>query len=262
MDEPSKTKPEAEKPRKKRGYGPLAAVLVMVFTYVFSQLFAGLLIGFGAGLFGYDSAKVLDDISNSAVSQFIYVVIVQATTLYIIWLFLKARSISWETIGLGRLPKAGDIGSALLVFAVYFLALLVVTGLVGYLIPGINTEQRQQLGFEDVVLPYELVLVFIALVVLPPIVEEILIRGFLYTGLRAKFTKIWSAIIASVLFGLLHLQLGSGAPPLWIAAIDTTLLSLFLVYLREKTGALWAGMIVHFIKNGLAFLALFVVKWG
>jgi membrane protease YdiL (CAAX protease family) len=46
---------------------------------------------------------------------------------------------------------------------------------------------------------------------------------------------------------------------LYIAAIDTFTLSLILVYLREKTGGLWSSMGLHAIKNGIAFVSLFIV---
>src|SRR5262249_37045858 len=103
-------------------------------------------------------------------------------------------------------------------------------------------------------------LVFISLVILPPITEEIMIRGFLFTGLRSKLSLIKAGLITSVLFAIPHLQPGSGQPLLWMAGVDTFILSLILVYLREKTGSLAASIGVHAIKNFVAFLALFVVK--
>jgi membrane protease YdiL (CAAX protease family) len=101
--------------------------------------------------------------------------------------------------------------------------------------------------------------VFISLVVLPTIVEEILVRGFLYGGLRNKLRPVGAGLIASLIFAAAHLQFGSGEPLLWVAAIDTFILSLFLIRLRETTGNLWSGMTVHFMKNGLAFTALFII---
>ena len=102
---------------------------------------------------------------------------------------------------------------------------------------------------------------FISLVVLPPIVEEILVRGFLYTSLRKYLPRIWAVIIASALFAAAHLPEGnSGAGLLWVAAVDTFILSAVLIYLREKTDKLWASMMVHGMKNGIAFLSLFVFR--
>jgi membrane protease YdiL (CAAX protease family) len=95
------------------------------------------------------------------------------------------------------------------------------------------------------------------MVLLAPLAEELLFRGYLYGKLR-KTAPVWlSVLVASVAFGLAHLWVGSG-PLQWAVAIDTFVLSLMLCALREYTGAVWAGVLLHAIKNGLAFYLLFV----
>jgi membrane protease YdiL (CAAX protease family) len=95
--------------------------------------------------------------------------------------------------------------------------------------------------------------------VLPPIVEETVFRGFIFTGLRGKLKFVWAAVLTSLLFATAHLEFGSGKPLLWVAGLDTFTLSLALCYLREKTGSLWPGILLHALKNGVAFLSLFVL---
>jgi membrane protease YdiL (CAAX protease family) len=80
-----------------------------------------------------------------------------------------------------------------------------------------------------------------------------LVRGYLYSGLRKSWKFLPALLVTSLLFGLAHLQLGSGAAVLWAAGVDTFTLSLVLVYLRETTGALYAGMLVHSLNNLIAF---------
>src|SRR3989344_6947194 len=192
-----KTEPEPVlKPRKKlirqrTGYGPVAAVAVMILTYVLSQIFAATFVGFGADILGYNAEEVLSNLGSSSRVQFIYLLLVEAFTLYVIWLFLKVRAVPWKDIGLGRLPAGKDFIAALKIFGIYFVSLIFITWVITELVPTLDTGQKQQLGFENAALPSELVLVFISLVILPPIVEEIMIRGFLYTGLRANYTKVW-----------------------------------------------------------------------
>ena len=36
--------------------------------------------------------------------------------------------------------------------------------------------------------------------------------------------------------------------------------SLFLIRLRERTNGIWASMVLHATKNGVAFLALFILN--
>jgi membrane protease YdiL (CAAX protease family) len=62
------------------------------------------------------------------------------------------------------------------------------------------------------------------------------------------------------LFASAHLDEGGSAGPLYVGAVDTFILSLSLIYLREKTNNLWASMTLHACKNGFAFVALFIIS--
>ena len=74
-------------------------------------------------------------------------------------------------------------------------------------------------------------------------------RGMLYGGLRRSKMPWWgAAVIVSALFGLAHMQ--------WNVAIDVFVLSMVACYLRELTGGIWAGFMLHMLKNGLAFFVL------
>lgn len=255
MSEIKSVPPPPKVPETKKAYGPVLALSAVVVSLLIIPLFAGLIVGGIGGIF------FEWDFENPSTSMIFLISLVSSLTIiYFIWILLKARGLGFDFIGLARKPKLKDAVYAVGVFLIYLGVLVTATSLIRFFIPGIDADQEQQLGFSKDIAGEALILVFIALVILPPLMEEILIRGFLYTGLRAKLNKIAAAIIASVVFGLAHLQLGSGAPPLWIVAIDTFILSLFLIYLREKTGSLWSGIFVHGIKNGLAFLVLFIVK--
>jgi len=95
--------------------------------------------------------------------------------------------------------------------------------------------------------------------VLPPLIEETVFRGFVYSGLRTKLKPVVAALITSAVFASLHLEFGNGKPLLWVAALDTFTLSMVLCYLRQKTNSLWPGIVLHALKNGLAFMSLFVI---
>ena len=101
-------------------------------------------------------------------------------------------------------------------------------------------------------------MIFLTLVVLAPLAEEVLFRGYLFGKIR-KLAPFWiSAIMASLTFGLAHLWAGPGTALQWLVAIDTFVLSLVLCLLREHTGAIWAGVLVHAIKNGIAFYFIYL----
>ena len=128
-----------------------------------------------------------------------------------------------------------------------------------HLFPSLNVHQKQQLGFQDASGGLKLALTFVSLCVLPPLVEETVFRGFMFTTLRGKLKFVWAALITSLIFASAHLEFGSGQPLLWVAALDTFTLSMVLCYLRQKTDSLWPGILLHSLKNCIAFVTLFVL---
>ncbi len=166
---------------------------------------------------------------------------------------LRIRKVSWPNIarliGVEKPPRSAHLAWTLPAFAVYFIAAVVVS-LIAANIPGFDVDQAQDVGFDDVTTIAGYVMAFIGLVILPPIFEEVLFRGYLFGRLR-KYSGFWfSTILTSLTFGFVHLQ--------WNVGIDTFVLSIFLCFLREHTQSLWAPILLHSIKNGLAYFFLFI----
>jgi membrane protease YdiL (CAAX protease family) len=84
------------------------------------------------------------------------------------------------------------------------------------------------------------------IVLLAPVSEELFFRGFLFAGLRSKWTFWPAAILSGLIFGLVH------APTGVTAAIPLAALGFALCWLYEQTGSVWPCMIAHGINNGLA----------
>lgn len=244
--------------KKTTGWGPIAAIIVTVCTFFGAQLITGLLISLYGDVRGLSGAQLQSLIDSSASWRFGLNLLIQANLLVLVWLFLRSRSISWLDLGLKR-PKPSHILYAVPIFILYLLSLFIALTVIDKFIPGIDLEQKQQIGFSTAAHGKDLVLIFLSLVMLTPIIEEIIMRGFLYGGLKNGMSKLRAALITSVIFGIPHLQLDSGEKPLWTAAIGTFILSMFLVWLRERTGNIWAGIAVHMFKNGLAFISLFIL---
>lgn len=192
---------------------------------------------------------------NTTPAQFFYVLITELLVLGLLALFIKWTYENWRDIGVLRRPKWRHIGYTIIGLAVYFSIYVVVATLLSGVL---NFNQKQELGFNNSAAGGELALVFASLVILPPVVEEALFRGYLYTRFRRVLSVRFAALAVSLLFCSAHLQLGSGNPPLWSAALDTFILSMVLVYVREKTGTIWAGVGIHMIKNLIAFSILFI----
>lgn len=88
------------------------------------------------------------------------------------------------------------------------------------------------------------------IVILAPLCEEIIFRGFLYRFLKAKFSPRMAMIVSSVCFGLIHFNV--------LNFIALTLLGMLLVRAYERTGSLRVPILIHafFNANTLLFMYL------
>ncbi len=230
-------------------WGPVAGIVVSFGGFVLVQLVAAIIIATIVQLFNlYPEGDWLE----STTAQFGFVVLSDALILSVLWQFLRSRRSGFGALGFARKITLSDAGYAVVAYLAYLALLVVILSIVGTL-TGVDLDKKQELGFESIVTVPEKLLAFASLVILPPLVEETLFRGFLFTGLRKKVPFLGATIVTSVLFAALHL-LGTSDGLLWVAGIDTLILSFALCYLREKTGALWAPIMVHALKNSLAFI--------
>ncbi len=241
--------------RQKSSWGPAASVFVTALAFLGAQLIAGGLFMAVLAIGGASSGRI-NGLLASTFGQFIVVVVSEILTLLILWLFLRYRKIDWRILGFKRKAAWKDIGYAVIGFLIY-LSMLMIAIVLAKVLFHIDVNKKQEIGFSNVASSMQRLATFISLVLLPPIAEETLFRGFMFGGFRKKLPFIWAALFTSFLFALPHL-FEANAGLLWTGAIDTFILSLVLCYLREKTGALWASFSVHMLKNGLAFMALYV----
>ncbi|MGE5229512.1 MAG: lysostaphin resistance A-like protein [Deltaproteobacteria bacterium] len=84
-------------------------------------------------------------------------------------------------------------------------------------------------------------------VVMAPLFEEIVFRGFLFRGFANSWGWVWGALASSAVFGLAHLQLDVFVP--------LATLGFFLAWAYKKTGSLWSCIAMHGIFNAIAVLA-------
>jgi membrane protease YdiL (CAAX protease family) len=90
------------------------------------------------------------------------------------------------------------------------------------------------------------VLAVVMIVGLAPIAEELFFRGFLFAGLRTRWSLWPAAITSGLIFGLVH------APTGITTVVPLAVLGLALCWLYDRTGSLWPCVIAHMINNGLA----------
>lgn len=91
-------------------------------------------------------------------------------------------------------------------------------------------------------------LVILAAVVVAPLAEEILFRGFVYGVLKRYTDAPFAAVASSLMFAIIHMHLGSVLP--------LTVLACLFCIAYEITGCLLASMLLHMIFNGTSILTM------
>ena len=170
------------------------------------------------------------------------------------WKFLSkngaGKPADRKELGLSGMPTWTDIGLSPIAFVVSTLLAAALTWIFT-IFPWFNAEEAQDVGFSTYLAPGDRIIAFLVLVVLAPIVEEIIFRGWLYGKMRNRLAAPWAILIVSLLFGLVHFQ--------WNVSVNVFALSVVLCVLREITGTIYAGILTHMIKNGVAFYLLYVM---
>ncbi|MFT3990946.1 MAG: CPBP family intramembrane metalloprotease [Luteolibacter sp.] len=100
--------------------------------------------------------------------------------------------------------------------------------------------------------PWVLGLMTFAAVIVAPLCEELVFRGYLYPVAK-KYSGPWiGAVFSAVVFAAAHGNL--------LALLPLTLFGLLLVFIYEKTGSLWSTIAIHFCFNGATVLLQALVR--
>lgn len=243
---------------EKASWSPLATILIAFFVFVASQIAVAIVLREYVDLRHWSTTVANNWLNNDVSALFVETFLVESFLVLFLYGFMRRRWISFKYIGLKGKFLLKDLAYAIGGFLTYLLIYLTVVSTLQYFIHAFNVSQKQELGVPSSAYGGDLWMLFVMLVILPPIAEEILFRGFIYSSLRPKMNKIVAALITSVLFALPHL-FESSSGLLWVAGCDTFILSMVLVYVREKTDKLWASMLIHGLKNFVAFASLYLI---
>mgnify|MGYP001400568751 FL=1 len=157
---------------------------------------------------------------------------------FILWR-MKKRKIPLSELG------SLEIERKPIYLSIFLLALFLIFEELYFYLLGIEMPE----SFIEFMLAEPILLGFISVVVVAPIIEEFLFRGFLYSQLRRSALKDWGAIaVSSLVWTAIHFQYEIGI------LFFLFLFGLFLGLLRLKYGSLLIPIVLHAINNLLSFL--------
>lgn len=225
---------------KKIAIKPSAIILGSIVLLILSQLISSLLISLMPITFSSDSINLLIFTSANALITF-----------GVLLILLNLYSTNFTTLGIKRPIKSWYKPTlvALVIYVIFSIALISITS---FIFNNFDPNQVQNVGISSTKNYLDKISGFLALVILTPLIEETLFRGLIFIGLRRTGTFWTAALVSSGLFALAHGQ--------WNISIDTFALGIALCYLAENTRSIVPGMLIHALKNSIAFVLLFVIN--
>jgi membrane protease YdiL (CAAX protease family) len=213
--------------------------LAVAVVVVGPQVVAGIVIG----LAGWD----IDDLTQP--QQLSLALWSSASpALVLLWVLSFTSTTPFERLRLKRVPVKTIflIGKA---FVFYFVASLILRLLLDIFWPQVNLDQSQELGVDQPSDWISATLLLLSLVVLTPISEELIFRGFFFNGLRRHMPWVVAAVVSATLFGAAHLQLN--------VAVDVGAMGFASAWLLQQTDSVVPSILLHALKNALAFVLVF-----
>lgn len=231
----------------KIGWSAPASIGMGIAVFLIPQFILGLILGFAVALFDVDIDALFDDPATTtvlAISAFTSLI----GTL-IVWLYTRGKG-GWKALGFVK-PQAKYLVHVIPVYVAYFVVLIAALTAADAFVSGFDLDQEQDLGFDEVLTPIDYIATFITLVVIAPLFEELLFRGFVFRGVAQRFGFWPSAIVVSGLFGLAHGQFNVG--------IDTFILGIGASWLVWRSNSLVPAILLHGLKNAVAYVTLFLI---
>lgn len=203
---------------RSRQWSARYALLAYVCTFVGSGVLAGVLY-FGLGV-------------NLSVG--VGVLMVDAVLLISLVPLSRRYGLSLDDLGIRTVPAARSIGLVVVALFVYGLVVVVWVILVH---PRGGADSFAQVRHGQTV---DVVIAVIAVSLSAPIVEEIFFRGLLYRSLRNRLPILPAALLAGMLFGLVHIA----SYPLDTLPVKAVF-GVIACLLYERTGSLLPGIGLH-----------------
>jgi len=203
---------------------------------------------FGTALWSFWQPSVKDNVIELALPmQFVLYIFVYLCFL-VIFKFKYDRGV-FEALKWRKTPHSllmAGLGGILLAFGLSLLADLIHT-------PKVDTP------FDQLVkTPFSMLLLAVTAVLLAPLFEEMLFRGFLQPLLSRTFGVALGIGMTAVLFGGLHASEYQGS---WQYVVAITVVGVALGVVRARTDSLIPGAVMHGSFNAVSVVALLGQKY-
>lgn len=229
-------------------------VVLAVAGFILSSLFVGLVLSMS----GANFHRIQNNPHDVNLLSIVIQVLVDLGLLAYLAAQMRLRFHSpfWHTIGwrkpdTGRIPLLAFYSG--LILSGFFLSIIVSLG--SSLFPPQKNLPIETL-FQD---RYATVLFMSVAVLLAPLVEETIFRGYIYPVVARSSGKLWGILATGTLFGLLHAsQLWGG----WSQIALLVFVGVVLTFARAVSRTVVASFVIHTSYNSVQVIGLLVATHG
>jgi membrane protease YdiL (CAAX protease family) len=238
-------------------WGWLEVALFVIFGVIGSVVVTWGMAQVAVRFFGANSNDVFGDTISTAKSVVVLIsqAVIDGLAILYLYLMLLARTDApfWRSIGWREMvsPGAGKIRDSALQFLAGGAVLAIVVSFAGGFL-----NSKETLPIEELLKARVSIVLFGILgVLVAPLVEETIFRGFLYPVIARRLGIAAGIAITGTLFGLMHAaQLWGG----WGQIALLILVGVVLTWVRARTGTVAASYFVHLGYNGLQLVGYLI----
>ena len=232
-------------------WGPWATLGLTLLALLAASILGGILALILYAVMGGDLGKIfrsdMDALASDGlfmtVGIFAQTIVFLACVPGLVWL---RRATLRDYLGL-HFPSVRATAQWILIFMVFLAAQDIVTVFVlgRPIVPSVMVDAYRAAP--------SLLLLFVAIVILAPLGEELLMRGFLFKGIASKWGGFAAVTISAVLWAVLHLQYDL------YGVFQILLIGLFLGLARLRTGSTTLAFVLHALCNLVASIETAIV---
>ncbi len=234
----------------KKVFGSLGKALLYFIAYFGFQLIISTVMGviFAVECINPSGEMDMDkymQLMSENMSLIIIISDLLALLVYLVVTLIRKKNIIRE-ISLNKMKPVGVVPIVIMGISFNFLIMMLISCL-----PFSEAMQESYLESSSLITGSVGILGWFSTVLIAPIAEEVVFRGFIYSRLKEGTGIIAAVILTSLLFGLMH------GTVIW--ATYAFVLSLMLIFVSERFHSLWASIILHISFN---FVGMAISTWS
>jgi membrane protease YdiL (CAAX protease family) len=240
-------RPDASLPFAQKPFPGIWPSIGWVAAFMVFQVVAGigaLVAAVATDKSGRDPAAIILDLSAFALPMIWGLVIVEIILLLLLWLYLR-KGDRKSAIQLDKWSDLPFAKTVLIAVALIGAGLAFNWAYSEYVVPDIKVQEELRKLFAAIpsTMPNQ-ILLFVAVAIIAPLLEELLFRGLLQKSLSHKM-PVWAAIaISALVFGAMHMDFYAMPPLVMMGAIFGVIYHL--------TGSLRVTILLHVVNNAAA----------